>query len=63
MDSGAFQDLDKDRRISFQEALDRQLQLEEKLGLYLNGLLLTIISVMYRKRLRPTNFLYRKEKN
>ena len=32
MDSGAFQDLDKDRRITFQEALARQLKLEEKVG-------------------------------
>jgi hypothetical protein len=32
MDSGAFQDTDKDSRISVEEALKRQLKLEEKVG-------------------------------
>ena len=33
MDSGAFQDTDKDSRISVEKALERQLKLEEKIGM------------------------------
>lgn len=33
MDSGAFQDTDKDSRITVEEALKRQLKLEEKIGM------------------------------
>nr|WP_145401730.1 hypothetical protein [Paenibacillus xylanexedens] len=33
MDSGAFQDTDKDKRIPVEEALERQLKLEQKIGM------------------------------
>jgi len=33
MDSGAFQDTDKDKRITVEEALERQLKLESKVGM------------------------------